>query len=98
MRTVHERLKIRRQKDQPVTPVTINLPSDIVEDLQEIATLLGFSRYEALLRAYIGDGMRKDLARLDEAPIQRLAESLRKQGLSEAAIANVLAEAKLNIA
>ena len=98
MRTVHERLQIRKQKDYPVSPVTIRLPDDVIEDLQEIATLLGFSRYEALIRAYVGEGMRKDLERLDEAPIQRLAESLRKQGLTDAAIADVLAEARLNIA
>lgn len=98
MRTVRERLQLRKRKDQPSTAVTINLPDDIVEDLQEIATLLGYSRFEALLRTYIGHGMRQDLARLDAAPIRRLSESLKKQGLTDAAIADVLAEAKLNIA
>ena len=98
MRTVHERLRLRRSKEEAVTPVTLNLPSDAVEDMKEVATLLGFSRVEALLRTYIGQGFRRDLERLNNAPVQRLADTLKKRGVSDEVIAEALAEAKLNIA
>jgi len=98
MRTVHERLKLRRSKEQTVTPVTLNLPSDAVEDMKEVATLLGFTRVEALMRAYIGQGFRKDLERFNNAPIQRLADTLKKHGVSDEVIAEALAEAQLSIA
>jgi hypothetical protein len=98
MKSVSERLHLRRQGDQKVTAVTLNMPDDVVEDLKEVATLRGFTRVEALIRSYVGKGLREDLERLDDAPVVRLAESLRKQGLSEMAIANVLAEANLKIA
>ncbi len=98
MRTAHERLQSRRQKERPVTAISINVPTDVVEDLKEVATLRGFSRVEVLVRAYVGQGLREDLERLDDAPVLRLAESPRKQGLSEKSIADVLAEANLKIA
>jgi hypothetical protein len=97
MRTVTERLNLRRQKVQHSTDVSINMPDDVVEDLKEVAMLLGFTCFEALIRAYVGQGLRMDLERLDNAPVVRLAASLRKQGLSESTIADVLAEANLSL-
>jgi hypothetical protein len=97
MKTVSERLKLRRNKDLVDTPVTINMPADVVEDLKEIAALRGYSRFEALVRSYVGHGLRRDLDRFHGAPVQRLAESLRKQGLGDDAIAAVLAETSLSL-
>ncbi len=95
MRTVRERLNIRRLREEHNTPVTIAMPDDVIEDLKEIATLRGFSRFEALVRAYVGHGMRLDIERLQGTPVQRLADSLRKQGLSEQAIADVFADVNI---
>ena len=40
----------------------MRIPEDVIEELKEIAPSLGFSGYQPLIRAYIGQGLRKDLA------------------------------------
>jgi len=37
------------------------MPEDVVKELKRVAPLLGFSGYQPLIRAYIGQGLRKDL-------------------------------------
>jgi hypothetical protein len=59
-------LKKRLQKDRAMVPVSIRMPEDVVEDLKKIAPQLGFSGYQPLIRAYVGQGLRQDLARLDD--------------------------------
>jgi hypothetical protein len=39
------------------------VPEDVIEDLKKVAPELGFSGYQPLIRAYVGQGLRKDLAR-----------------------------------
>jgi hypothetical protein len=81
-----------------MTSISMRVPEDVIEDLKEMAPLLGFSGYQPLIRAYIGSGLRKDQARLESSPVKVLVESLRKRGLGEQAIAEVIAETKLRIA
>lgn len=64
----------------------------MIEDLKRIAPLLGYSGYQPLIRAYIGQGLRADLERLDEAPITRLIEKLKDQGVSEETLTKALAD------
>jgi len=67
-----------------MTTISIRMPEDVVEDLKRVAPLLGFSGYQPLIRAYIGQGLRKDLDRLDRNPgLERLIESLRQQGVEK---------------
>ncbi len=47
------------------------------------------------MRAYIGQGLRQDLERLDQAPMQLLTERLRKQGMADDLIAEILIESRL---
>ncbi len=47
--------------------VTLRMPCDVVEDLKRVAPRLGFSGYQPLIRFYVGQGLRVDLARLDKA-------------------------------
>jgi len=54
-------LKRRLQKDRPKTTISLNLPDDVIADLQRIAPLRGCSDYHALIRAYVGQGLRADL-------------------------------------
>ncbi len=76
--------------------ISFRMPEDIVEDLKRVAPLLGFSGYQPLMRAYIGQGLRVDLERLDNNPeVSNLVESLRKQGVQEEVIVSALAEAKI---
>ena len=57
-----------------------------------VAPLLGFSGYQPLIRAYVGQGLRKDLQRLDSDTISDLVASLKKRGVSPAVIEEALAE------
>jgi predicted DNA binding CopG/RHH family protein len=49
-----ETLKKRLDKNRPMITVTIRIPEDVVEELKQLAPLLGFSGYQPLIRAYIG--------------------------------------------
>ena len=57
-------LKARLRKDRPKTAVTINMPEDVVGELKIVASKLGFSSHEALIRFYVGQGLRADISRL----------------------------------
>ncbi len=73
--------------------ISIRMPEDVVEELKRVAPVLGFSGYQPLIRTYIGQGLRKDLERLDRNPgLERLLESLRRQGVAEELINEAVAE------
>jgi len=91
-----QRVWKRLQQERPMTTISIRIPEDVIEDLKEIAPGLGYAGYQPLIRAYIGRGLRKDLERLDRSRGQALAESLRRRGMSESMIAEVIAEAKVS--
>ncbi len=76
-----------------MTVVTLRMPEDVVEDLKRIAPLLGFSGYQPLIRAYVGEGLRKDLERLDTDTMSELVSSLKRRGVSQDLIEEALAEA-----
>ena len=83
----------RLVRNRPMTSITIRMPEDVLEDLKRIAPLLGFSGYQPLARHYIGQGLRADLARLEDPPLLgRLVESLKRRGVDEAVIAEAVAE------
>ena len=87
------RLKQRLRKDRPMTMISLRIPEDVVEDLKRIAPLLGFSGYQPLIRAYIGQGLRTDLARLESNQmISDFVESLRKHGVEDEVITSAMAE------
>jgi hypothetical protein len=87
-----ETLKQRLQKDRPMQSVTLRIPEDVIEDLKRIAPLLGFSGYQPLIRAYIGQGLRDDLERLENNPISEFVASLKRYGVSDEIINNALDE------
>jgi hypothetical protein len=93
MKTNEERMKQRLQRDRPMTTISMRIPEDVIEDLKEIAPKFGFSGYQPLIRAYIGQGLRKDLARLERPELAGLEESLRRHGVKDTVIAAVLGEA-----
>jgi hypothetical protein len=98
MKSMRERLKIRLRKDRPMTTISIRMPEDVIDDLKEIAPALGFSGYQPLIRSYIGQGLRKDLERLEGSQIQLITESLRKQGVADELISAAIADAGLKTA
>jgi len=87
-----EKLKKRMDRDRPMTSVTLRMPQDVIEDLKRIAPLLGFSGYQPLIRAYIGQGIRKDLERLDNDTVTELVTSLKRRGVSKKIIEEALSE------
>ncbi len=75
-----------------MTVVTIRIPEDVVEDLKRLAPLLGFSGYQPLIRAYIGQGLRADLERLENHTVSALIASLKRHGVSDEVIHEALSE------
>jgi len=85
----------RLQKNRPMTMVSIRIPDDVIEDLKRVAPMLGFSGYQALIKAYIGQGLRADLERLESSvEVSALIKSLRKKGVKEEIISLAMAEAQ----
>lgn len=75
--------------------ITLRMPEDVVEALKRIAPQLGFSGYQPLIRAYVGQSLRRDLERLEGGPdVGALLTSLRRHGVSEDVIDSALAEAR----
>ena len=91
-----DKLRQRLRQDRPVAEVTVRMPEDVVEDLKGVAERLGFSGYQPLIRAYVGQGLRVDLERLEKEAegLQLLVNSLRRQGVAEEILARAIAEAK----
>ncbi|MEQ9355075.1 hypothetical protein [Coleofasciculus chthonoplastes] len=91
-----EALKKRLDKNRPMTSITIRIPEDVVEDLKRVAPLLGFSGYQPLIRAYIGQGLRADLERLEGDTVSALIASLKRRGVSDDVIHEALSEVAQN--
>ena len=88
------KLKERLSKDRAMTSITIRMPEDVIEDLKRVAPQRGFSGYQPLIRAYIGQGLREDLAALEKQPdLSKLIASLKKQGVKETAIEKAMVDA-----
>lgn len=77
-----ETIKRRLSPGRPMTSVTLRMPQDVVDDLKRIAPLRGFTGYQALMRAYVGAGLREDLERYDNDAVAKLLENLKRQGVS----------------
>ena len=87
-----ENLQKRLDKNRPMTTISIRFPTDVIEDLKRIAPLRGFSGYQTLLRAYVGQGLRADLERLENDTVIAFVESLKKHGVNDEIINEALGE------
>jgi hypothetical protein len=87
-----EHLKKRLDKNRSMTTISIRFPADVVDDLKRVAPLRGFTGYQPLIRAYVGQGLRRDLERLENDTITALVESLKRHGVSEETINEALDE------
>ncbi|POZ51651.1 BrnA antitoxin family protein [Methylovulum psychrotolerans] len=74
--------------------ITLRIPADVVESMKAIAPQRGFSGYQALLKAYLSDGLRRDEAQFLLSKEARLIAALKKRGVSE----SLIAEAERDIA
>ena len=87
-----ENLKKRLNPNRPMIAVTIRMPEDVVDDLKQLAPLLGFSGYQPLIRAYVGQGIREDIEKIDNDKLFSLIASLKRHGVNEEIIEEALAE------
>ena len=91
-----DKLRQRLRPNRPMTAISIRMPVDVVDDLKRIAPLLGFSGYQPLIRAYIGQGLRVDLERLESKPsVTALVRVLRKKGVDSKVLTSAIQESKL---
>lgn len=89
----NDELRRRLNKNRTMVPVSIRMPEDVIEDLKRIAPQLGFSGYQPLIRAYIGQGLRQDLMRLENNPgLELFVESLQNHGVDAKTIEQAMAD------
>lgn len=69
-----------------MTSITLRVPEDVIESLKALAPRLGHSGYQALLKSYVSEGLRRDEAKHMFGPAQRLAEALKARGVDPALI------------
>lgn len=81
-----DRLKSRLKKDRAMTSITLRIPVDVVESLKALAPQRGFTGYQALLKSYLSEGLRRDEAQFASVSQARLIEALRRRGVSPALI------------
>ena len=60
-----DRIKRRMVPERPMVSISLRLPADVIDELKEIAPGMGFSGYQPLIRAFIGQGLRDELARIE---------------------------------
>lgn len=85
-------IKKRLKKDRTMTSITLRIPEDVVQDLKNIAPALGFSGYQPLIRAYIGQGLRQDHKKLESSDLKRFVDSLKRHGVKDTTISEAMAE------
>ena len=85
-------IKKRLKNERTMTSITLRMPEDVIQDLKNIAPTLGFSGYQPLIRAYIGQGLRQDLKKLESSDIKRFVDSLKKHGVKDTIISEAMAE------
>lgn len=75
--------------------ISLRMPADVVEDLKRVAPKLGFSGYQPLLRAYVGQGLRRDLERLSSlGDLSQFIGALSRLGVGDEVIAEAMAETR----
>ncbi len=92
-----ERIQRNMQSEKKMTLISLRLPEHVIEDLKEIAPSLGFGGYQALIRAYISNGLRQHLAereaqRAKDSTVEEFSRRLKAHGIPEKAIQEVAAE------
>ena len=87
-------IKRRLTRDREMTTITLRIPVDVVDSMKNIAPQKGFTGYQALLKTYISDGLRKDEAEYVFSKHARVMEALKKRGVD----ANLIAEVERDVA
>jgi hypothetical protein len=83
---ISDTLRDRLTKDRPMTSITLRIPVDVVDSLKAIAPYKGFTGYQALLKAYISEGLRRDEALFSFSKEAKLIAALKKLGVPDSVI------------
>jgi hypothetical protein len=83
---IPETLKNRLTKDRPMTSITLRIPVDVVESMKAIAPYKGFTGYQALLKSYISEGLRRDETQFVFSKEAKLIAALKKRGVPDSLI------------
>jgi hypothetical protein len=79
-------------RPRPSTPVTLTVPTDTFTTLQEVATTRDMS-VEALMKLYIGQGLRHDVAqRFADRVLDLTAQVLARHGQSQEQVDAIVRE------
>lgn len=73
-----EQFKKRLSKEREMKSISISMPADVIDDLKRIAPTLGFSGYQSLIKAYVGQGLRHDLEHVDNEATDTKTAGLKK--------------------
>jgi hypothetical protein len=84
--SIPDLIKQRLNKSREMTSITLRIPVDVVESLKLIAPQRGFSGYQALLKSYLSEGLRRDESEYLLSREARLKEALKKRGVSSKVI------------
>ena len=89
---INERPKKRLKNTRPSTTITIRIPADVVESLKNVAPMRGFTAYQTLLKSYISEGLRRDEAQFDQYTARRLADALKRRGVTDRVLREAMDE------
>ena len=92
MTTISNTIKERLTKNRTMTSITLRIPVDVVESMKAIAPRKGLSGYQALLKAYVSEGLRQDEAQFLFSKEAKLIEALKRRGISEQILDEVICE------
>lgn len=82
-------------RPRPMEAVSLEIPKDTLESLKKVAAKRDMS-YQALLKFYIGQGLRQDLARLfGDHVLETTAEVLARHIHSEEEVSAILREIRV---
>ena len=78
--------------ERPSKCITMRIPVDVLEDLVRVAPRKGVTGYQGLIKLYIGQALRKDLAELgEEEAAERARRVLEKHAVATEVIDEVVA-------
>ncbi|MFN7946293.1 MAG: hypothetical protein U0Z53_13155 [Blastocatellia bacterium] len=87
-----------RLRPRPKTAVTLQVPDDVLASLERVASGRDMS-VEALMKLYIGQGLRQDLSRiLADRVLEKTAQVLTRHLQSEEEISAILQEIRIESA
>ena len=92
MTMISNTIKERLTKNRAMTSITLRIPVDVVESMKMIAPRKGLSGYQALLKAYVSEGLRHDESQFLFSKEAKLIEALKRRGISEQILDEAICE------